>query len=429
MTMDRSSRADRVLAGLFDELADARTPDYLEAAIERASSRPQRPSWTFPERWLPMADITQERAYTPRAPWRMIAVALLVLALIVGVLLVAGSQQRRLPAPFGPAANGVIPYAINGDIYVGDPVTGQSRLILGGDTTDVEPVFSRDGTQIAFQRQPDIGNGSFFRIMAMNADGTNVHAITPDPLASPNWWDWTPTGDIVASTSDQAIADVVTYDGAGIDPPKTLTSGIDVDVPVFRPPTGNEILFRGQVLDKVGLYVMNADGSDLHPLIPPATSGNLQYTLREPRYSPDGSQIAFPESDDATGTMRLYVMNADGTGRRELGADPNYWLTAWPIWSNDGTRIAVQRLRRTDPGVDMSAPYAIIDVKTGKVTETGPTPGCCRIDWAPDDSSILLLPESNGTRSNAMLLDPKGGPAKPLPWTDASYPNWQRIAH
>ena len=60
-------RFDRVLPGLFDELADARTPDYLEAAIERASSRPQRPAWTFPGRWLPMEITTRGRAGRPDA--------------------------------------------------------------------------------------------------------------------------------------------------------------------------------------------------------------------------------------------------------------------------------------------------------------------------------------------------------------------------
>ena len=75
MTMGRSPGADRTLARLFDEVADARTPDYLEAAIERASSRPQRPGWTFPERWLPMADIASRQTIAPRLPWRAMAVA------------------------------------------------------------------------------------------------------------------------------------------------------------------------------------------------------------------------------------------------------------------------------------------------------------------------------------------------------------------
>ena len=70
-----------------------------------------------------MAEITSRSAFAPRLPWRTIAVALVILALLVGAALVyVGTQQTRLPAPFGPAANGLIPYASNGDIYVGDPV-------------------------------------------------------------------------------------------------------------------------------------------------------------------------------------------------------------------------------------------------------------------------------------------------------------------
>ena len=89
----------------------------------------QRPGWTFPERWLPMADITRSRAFAPAPPWRLIAVALVVLALVATALVFVGAQERRVPAPFGPARNGLIPYDKDGDIYVGDPVTGESRLV------------------------------------------------------------------------------------------------------------------------------------------------------------------------------------------------------------------------------------------------------------------------------------------------------------
>ena len=107
MTIDRSSRADRVLVGLFDELADARTPDYLEAAIERASSRPQRPVWTLPERWFPMAESVSRPAFAPRLPWRAIGVALAILTLLIASALFIGSRQHKPAPPFGPAADGL----------------------------------------------------------------------------------------------------------------------------------------------------------------------------------------------------------------------------------------------------------------------------------------------------------------------------------
>ena len=73
MTVDRVRRIERRLPGLFEELADARTPDYLEGAIERASSRSQRPAWTLPGRWIPM-EIVTTRVPTTRFPLRQVGV-------------------------------------------------------------------------------------------------------------------------------------------------------------------------------------------------------------------------------------------------------------------------------------------------------------------------------------------------------------------
>src|SRR5688500_5132623 len=99
MTMDRSTRVERSLPALFEEVAQARTPDYLEAAIERASSRPQRPEWTFPERWLPM-EIATTRVPVTRLPWRQLAVlALIALTIATAAAVYVGSQTPRLPAP------------------------------------------------------------------------------------------------------------------------------------------------------------------------------------------------------------------------------------------------------------------------------------------------------------------------------------------
>jgi Tol biopolymer transport system component len=207
---------------------------------------------------------------------------------------------------------------------------------------------------------------------------------------------------------------------------RVMVEGISVDVPVYRPPDSGQILFRGQIGQRAGLWVMNVDGSNLHPLIEPAPSRNLGVTLMEPRYSPDGSQIAYQQWDDAADVMRLYVMDADGSNPREVGATPGIWFTGWPVWSNDGTKIAVQRARGTSAS-GVSLPYAIIDVRSETIIETGPAPSCCRVEWAPDDSALLFLQEIGGV-SRQLLLDPDGGPATELPWTSDPYPSWQRLA-
>ena len=128
-----------------------------------------------------MSAITQRMAAAPRVSWRALAVlALLVLAL-VSAALYAGSQQRRLPAPFGPAANGVIPYVSN-VTDVGDPITGDSRLLVGGPEDDALPQFSPDGTLVAFKR--DVGTTSIrpIDIYVVGADGSDAKPITPEPV-------------------------------------------------------------------------------------------------------------------------------------------------------------------------------------------------------------------------------------------------------
>jgi WD40-like Beta Propeller Repeat len=88
--------------------------------------------------------------------------------------------------------------------------------------------------------------------------------------------------------------------------------------------------------DGTGIYTLAADGSD------PVTlkSDNA----RTPRWSPDGSRIAFIEYFDGPHGLAVYlkVMNADGTGEHVV-ASADWWQDIWlstQPWSPDGSRIA-----------------------------------------------------------------------------------------
>jgi hypothetical protein len=72
-----------------------------------------------------MSTITSRLSPAAGIPWRPILVAgLLLIALVVGALLVAGSRRQQLAPPFGAAANGQIAYSLNGDLIAVDPKTG-----------------------------------------------------------------------------------------------------------------------------------------------------------------------------------------------------------------------------------------------------------------------------------------------------------------
>ena len=82
-----------------------------------------------------------------------------------------------------------------------------------------------------------------------------------------------------------------------------------------------------------GLYTINADGRDPALLRPGAVS--------DPRWSPDGSKLAFTDYAGAPAEFRLIVINADGTGEHVITASVNVpiALGSQP-WSPDGGRIA-----------------------------------------------------------------------------------------
>jgi Tol biopolymer transport system component len=54
-----------------------------------------------------------------------------------------------------------------------------------------------------------------------------------------------------------------------------------------------------------------------------------------PRWSPDGSRLAFVSDRD--GNEEIYVMNSDGSGQTRLTDSPA--SDAGPSWSSDGKRI------------------------------------------------------------------------------------------
>ena len=81
--MTTGSRFDRQLPAILEDLYLGPSPDYRDEVLATATRARQRPAWTFPGRWLPMADIADRPAFAPRVPWRAVGVALLIVALLV----------------------------------------------------------------------------------------------------------------------------------------------------------------------------------------------------------------------------------------------------------------------------------------------------------------------------------------------------------
>lgn len=417
---------DRHLAAWFAADAAPREPEHLLGSVLARTARTRRrPAWLIPERWIPMSAITST-VPAPRIPWRLVAAAaLLILALAVGAILMVGSQQRELPAPFGPAANGLVAYSADGDIHTVDPVSGASRAVVTDAATDQQPVWSLDGTRFVFLRVE--GGGG--RLYSAHADGSDLTLLTPDPLGQIEGYSFSPDGHSVLFSyykGGRKTLAIAMSDGSGV---RTLDVGMSALQPTFRPPDGNEILFISEDGLGGGLYAVDADGSGQRAIIEPVADRWIGH----PTFSPDGSRIAYTTWVSAdTLTARVHVMAADGTGDFDLDTRSGAVWTALPVWSNDGTRIAVVRgytggfddVRLVVMPSDGSSPGIEVDYPETVTGEAG-----SRWLWSPDDTAILGMPvDFAGKPLQQVLVDPSTGRWQPAPWTASSDPTWQRVA-
>jgi dipeptidyl aminopeptidase/acylaminoacyl peptidase len=433
MTSER--HFDQDLPDLLAQVAQAPAPDYRDLVVQQTARMRQRPAWTFPERWLPMSVVTSRAAMAPRFPLRIVGVvALLLLALIVGAVLIGGSQ-RRLPAPFGPARNGLVAYASGGDIFTGVAVTGNSTTIVKGPGY-TNPRWSRDGTQLVFQRQ-DVVLGPGLLYVA-RADGSNLVQVTPQPLPAIENYSFSPDGkEILIAASPAGVPRILiaATDGRGIrqlDLPGRVTDA------AWRPPAGSEILVMDSGDDPNGsdssIYAVNPQDGKVRTILKGADATGL--FRGHPAWSPDGSMISFGEWCGCTPNdaldVQTHIIAADGTADRILPIPTDAVWQAPYGWSNAGTRLLA--IRGYTGGIEQARPVAIPVDGSGSGREVPypggmGTPATWAWEWAPDDSSILGTPaDASGAVLDQVLLDPMAGTSRSLPWASVSQPSWQRVA-
>jgi hypothetical protein len=423
--MTASERLERTLPGILDELSAGPSPDFLDDVFAQTARMWQRPGWTFPERWLPMVDIARTRAYAPAPPWRLIALALLLIAFVVAALLVAGSQRKVAP-PFGPARNGEIVYDLTGDLYVGDPVTGESRLLVGDPGIDSAPSYSPDGTQVAFLRAVE-GRAASFNIYAINADGSNSRKVTPVPISADTWANWMPDSKRLATISDGRLE---LLDVDGNEAPFRPAPDLNVDSLAFRPPDGQEIAVRAIVDGRYGVYAIKADGGGRRTILEPTVPLDMDMHALTMVYSVDGARLfyqshALEGEGFSGGCCQLWVVNADGTdAHRFEGANSGAW-SGVPSVSPDGRWVSYWSVLGNSGNLQVRVAPA--DGSGPSIATGPPMSDFYPWVWSPDSSKLLLFLD-DGSSSTAYLLDPEGGSYSNVPWESGPGLDWQRLA-
>jgi len=432
---------DRRLSTWLDRDAVGHVPDHLDEVLVRTAATRQRPWWSSPERWLPMDLTTRANALTPPRFGRpLIVLGLLLVALIVGALLVVGTR-RSVPPPFGLARNGVIVTSHDGDIYKVDPATNAATLLIGGDSQDFAPGFSRDGLKISFLRAPaDANDQSGLAMMVADADGSNVRQLTPF-VQGLDWADWSADSKQIAYLSTEVnttpgltngpphTINVVNIDGTGI---RTLDVPGDAQFVSWLPPDGREIVFRsapaGPRDPGPRLLAVRADGSARRSLtfgMPQNESDLVANDFMTPAAAPDGSRLTY-SSNGAITHIHVLDLNtrSDLTLPDPTGGFTNQFGSAY--FSPDARSVGYLR----DDPQDSTFQFVVAPVdgsSTGvPIGPRLPEPtGDVNWAFAPDGKSVVVDYDKDGT---VWRLPVDGSPGTLLARGSSAFGDIQRLA-
>jgi Tol biopolymer transport system component len=162
------------------------------------------------------------------------------------------------------------------------------------------------------------------------------------------------------------------------------------------------------------LWRSRVDGSDSLQLTFPPMSADL------PRWSPDGTQIAFVDSELGRPIKIFLVSNQGGTPQELLPESRNQ---IDPVWSPDGKQLAFGRLGVV--GSTEKLALQVVDVSTHQVSVIPGSENLFSPRWSPDGRYLAALPEDS---KKLVLFDFKLGK-----WSDwinepeaIGFPTWSR---
>ncbi|MBS1115737.1 MAG: serine/threonine protein kinase [candidate division NC10 bacterium] len=212
---------------------------------------------------------------------------------------------------------------------------GKATPVTADPYVDWGPVWSRDGRYVFFCSDRS-GSPNLWRVRIDEESGRVLGVPEPQttPASSVMRVDFARDGSGFAFEASDLQANVyrVAFDAAaGVvqDGPVAMTSGARVWMDVDVSPDGR--LALRSAMRQEDIYVSDADGTNLTPLAPDAGSD------RFPRWSPDGTRIAFSSTKAAPG-WEIHSIRPDGFDLRRhtfLGRAAHF-----PLWSPDGRRLA-----------------------------------------------------------------------------------------
>ncbi len=248
-----------------------------------------------------------------------------------------------------------------------------------------------------------------FDIWTINPDGSGNAPLVTD-AANDQGGSWSPDGTKIVFRSDRTGAgDIYIANADGTNQLRLTNDPAQESHPSFSPDGTRIVFVRKDPDDEI--FVMNVDGSDVQ-----RRTNNTMVADAGPEWSPDGSRIAYFSANV------IYVMNADGSNQHELVPGGG---SVGAQWSPDARRVLFNR--NDGPGAG-SHPYAVNADGTGLVNLGQMVPSSQAPSWSPDATKIVFL-SAGPVGSDIWMMNADGSGGAPI-LDDAlirSGPRWQPI--
>jgi len=265
---------------------------------------------------------------------KILVIASIMVCLVLGML---GCDSEN-PSPSIPDVPRLVPRTENWGIYALDLTTETVELLYSSASKIEFLNLNKAGDTLAFSQQYAGNASENEEICTFNIDRGELRRITDNNLMDV-YPVWSPDGTQLAFLSwrDKDL-DIYVMGNDGSNQRKLYDSGShDADIDWV----GSSIVFTSGSQ----IWIMQDDGTTPVRITDPPNAGvwgnaNLPFGDYDPRLSPDGRKIAFERlEDDASphGNYNMFVVNADGSSETRL-TDSGY-SQGIASWSHSGDRL------------------------------------------------------------------------------------------
>jgi Tol biopolymer transport system component len=417
--MTQPERLDQSLRAWLDAEAQASSSHYLEETLALLERTPQR-------RWRAALTHALPAVRRPVVPRGVVALAMLavLIAALAAAAVIIGSRPR-LPAPFGPAANGLIAYDDGIDAYIAQADGSGAVQIPGGKRYNFNPTFSPDGTLVAFWSNDTGSGGSLF---VAPADGRTparlmgTGTVLQGPVHVPPAWapdsasiaypGWAPDGRVGIYVADVTSGVSRFLEGS------TEAAGF----PAWSP-DGRTIAYRSFDGRSTLLTITEAIGGNPEELV--GVAGDVD-AFTQIGWSPDGSALVYHRPHEEHGAQTVIAVYHLDEGEHVVSSGERP-ATA-PTWSTDGQQIAYVEDILDVAGAIRARELLIASVDGEAHRPLGAVADCVAF-WSPD--SKYLISYAQGCFNDRLVIVPvQGGAVQTIRLSGniAGAPSWQRIA-